>query len=66
MCTCAPVWSPEDDIGGLISHGLPIPLRKILFLNLGLVCVVFFLGGGRILLPLLLAGVTGVCGCLAY
>lgn len=45
VCTCAPVWSPEDDIGGLISHGLPIPLRKILFLNLGLVCVFFFFFG---------------------
>lgn len=41
VCACAPVLSPEDDIGGLTSHGLPIPLRKILSLNLGLV---FFIG----------------------
>lgn len=67
VCACAPVLSPEDDIGGLISHGLPIPLRKILSLNLGLV---FFFRMGRILLPLpphlLPTGVTGVCGCLAF
>lgn len=42
VCACAPVLSPEDDIGGLISHGLPIPLRKIISLNLGLV---FFSAG---------------------
>lgn len=42
VCACVPVLSPEDDIGGRISHGLPIPLRKILSLNLRLV---FFSAG---------------------
>lgn len=70
VCACAPVLSPEDDIGGLTSHGLPIPLRKILSLNLGLKFFFFEGGLGRTLLPLpphlLPTGVTGVCGCLAY
>lgn len=64
VCACVPVLSPEDDIGGCISHGLPIPLRKILSLNLRLV---FFFGwagsscqlGSRVWMPGFLKMVLG-------